>query len=348
MTTAKKKPKIWRRILLILIILIIYLFTKKITLNEKITIEQGENVSKIFNQLSTMDKFRIKLYLFNHSNISFSKLEAGSYTFSGSYTKSELVQKILQGSEKDYLRLTILEGRSIYDIDEALTRKWYIDNGEYVAFVTNPTIVNKYIEKYDFLKAMILISSKSPNDITLEGFLYPDTYQIDKTKNIIDQLVYTQLETFKKRVRDKVSNTLEHNWLTLQRYQDIILASILEKEERNTANKPIVAGIFLKRLEIGMALDADITLCYGLKTSYINCTPSVIGKNINDKTNIYNTRWVRWLPPTPISNPTRESINAILNPQTSDHLYYLHDMKGNIHYGNTLEEHNANKNQYLK
>ncbi|MEI6775080.1 MAG: hypothetical protein WCL18_10335 [bacterium] len=80
-----------------MIIILIYLFTKNITLNAKITIEQGENVSKIFNKLGTLEKLRMKLYVFNHSNtIDFSKLEAGNYTFSGRYTKSEFIQKILQ------------------------------------------------------------------------------------------------------------------------------------------------------------------------------------------------------------------------------------------------------------
>ena len=337
MTTTKKKPKIWRRILLVLIILIIYLFTKKITLNEKITIEQGENVSKIFNQLSTLEKFRIKLYIFTHHTIDFSKLEAGNYIFSGTYTKEGFIQNILKWSEKDYLRLTILEGRSIYDIDEALTRKWYITPWTYINYVTDQSNIGTLQQKYPFLSPSTLNAPLS----TLEWFLYPDTYNVDKNKEVIPQLVNKQLETFGTRVRSKVTTPTN-------RYKTMILASILEKEERNTANKATVAGIFLKRLEIGMALDADITLCYGLKTSYTNCTPSVIGQNISDKTNSYNTRWIRWLPPTPISNPTRESINAVLNPQTSDHLYYLHDMQGNIHYGNTLEEHNANKNQYLK
>ena len=256
------------------------------------------------------------------------------------------MKKILQWSEKDYLRLTILEGRSIYDIDESLAKKWYITAGEYVAFVTDPTIIAKYQQRYPFLdnwKLKIDVSSNEGNWKleTLEGFLYPDTYQVDKTKNIIDQLVYTQLENFNSKVRSKVSNPTN-------RYTTMILASILEKEERNIVNKPTVAGIFLKRLNIWMALDADITLCYGLKTSYANCTPTVIAQKIWDKNNVYNTRAVRWLPPTPISNPTRESINAVLKPQTSDYLYYLHDMKGNIHYGRTLEEHNANKAQYLQ
>jgi len=97
-----------------------------------------------------------------------------------------------------------------------------------------------------------------------------------------------------------------------------------------------------------MKIDADITLCYGLKTSYTSCTPAVIGRNVRDSNNIYNTRQVRGLPPTAISNPTRESINAVLNPQSSNYLYYLHDMQGNIHYGSSLEEHNQNKQMYLK
>lgn len=332
MKQAKKKIRLWKRILVIVIILLIYIFTKKIALNEKITIEQGENVSKIFNQLGSIEKIRIKLYIRN-KQIDFNKLEAGNYTFSGSYTKAEFVQNILKWSEKDYLRLTLLEGRSIYDIDEALTRKWYITGGEYIAFVSDPSIIAKYQTRYPFLNTTTLS--------TLEGFLYPDTYQVDKTKNIIDQLVYVQLETFNTKVRSKVND--QSDW-----FKTIILASIVEKEERNTANKATVAGIFLKRLAIGMKIDADITLCYGLKTSYTSCTPTVIAKNVGDKNNIYNTRQVGWLPPTPISNPTRESINAVIHPQTSDYLYYLHDMQWRIHYGSTLEEHNANKQQYLK
>jgi len=335
MKPSKKNFKFWRRILLIVIIILIYLFTKNITLNAKITIEQGENVSKIFNKLGTLEKLRMKLYVFNHSNtIDFSKLEAGNYTFSGRYTKSEFIQKILQWSEKDYLRLTILEGRSIYDIDEALTRKWYITPWAYMQYVTDYGTISALMQGYEFLRQI------PAGKATLEGFLYPDTYNVDKNKELIPQIVRKQLDGFTTRVRSKVSNPTD--W-----YKTMILASVLEKEERNTINKPTVAGIFLKRLDIWMALDADITLCYGLNKSYTTCTPAVIGKKIGDKSNPYNTRGTRWLPPTPICNPTWESINAIMNPQISDNLYYLHDMQGNIHYGSTLEEHNANKAKYL-
>lgn len=333
MNQSKKKIKFWRRILLGLIILGIYIFSKNITLDTKITIESGESASKIFNELSTSEKLRIKLYIKTH-NIDFSKLEAGRYTFSGNYSKAEFVANILKGSEKDYLRLTILEGRSIYDIDQALARKWYITGGDFIDYVTDYWTISELMQGYEFLRQM-------PTKVgTLEWFLYPDTYNVDKNKPLIPQLVSKQLQTFQSRVRSKLNNPTDF-------YKTMILASVVEKEERNTANKPTVAGIFLKRLEIWMKIDADITLCYGLKTSYTNCTPAVIGRNVNDANNKYNTRAVRGLPPTTICNPTRESINAVINPQTSDYLYYLHDMEGNIHYGSTLEEHNANKAKYL-
>ncbi|MEI6672810.1 MAG: hypothetical protein WCL02_05815 [bacterium] len=93
----------------------------------------------------------MKLYLFMHRDISFSKLEAGNYTFSGRYTKAEFIQNILKGSEKDYLRLTILEGRSIYDIDEALTRKGYISAGEYITYVTDTNNIVNMEAQYPFL-----------------------------------------------------------------------------------------------------------------------------------------------------------------------------------------------------
>jgi len=78
--------------------------------------------------------------------------------------------------------------------------------------------------------------------------------------------------------------------LDMTPYQILTLASVIEKEEKAATNKPTVAGIFLKRLSIGMRLDADITLCYGLKTGYETCTPAFIAKNIDDKNNPYNTR----------------------------------------------------------
>ena len=97
-----------------------------------------------------------------------------------------------------------------------------------------------------------------------------------------------------------------------------------------------------------MRIDADITLCYGLKTGYEACTPALIAKSVADTKNPYNTRQQKGLPPTPITSPTVSSVDALLNFAVSDYLFYLHDTDGKIHYGRTVSEHNANKNQYLK
>ena len=108
----------------------------------------------------------------------------------------------------------------------------------------------------------------------------------------------------------------------------------------------MIAGIFLNRLTQGMRLDADVSLCYGIAIPYDQCR-SQIATHLDDVSNPYNTRQNAGLPPTPISSPTLETVSALINYQKSDYLFYLHDDQGGIHYGRTIEEHNANKANYL-
>jgi UPF0755 protein len=133
----------------------------------------------------------------------------------------------------------------------------------------------------------------------------------------------------------------------LNTYQTITLASIIEKEEKADGNKPTIAGVFYNRLQKGMLLGADITLCYQFQQPYASCTPSVIAKNVADATNPYNTRQVAGLPPTPISNPNASTLQAVLAPKQTSYLFYLHDAQGGIHYGETNADHEKNKVQYL-
>jgi UPF0755 protein len=155
------------------------------------------------------------------------------------------------------------------------------------------------------------------------------------------------LDNFNKRVwgiySGQVKSFSKLNW-----YDVMILATVVEKEERSKANKSTVAGIFFNRIDNGMRLDADITLCYGLKEPYETCTPAFINRAIYDKSNLYNTRQHGGLPPQAIANPSVDSIDAVLNFKKTDYFYYLHDSSGKIHYGKTLTEHNENKNRYLK
>jgi UPF0755 protein len=124
------------------------------------------------------------------------------------------------------------------------------------------------------------------------------------------------------------------------------MASILEREERNKKNQPIVAGILFKRLDEGIPLGADATVCYGYAKSQSGCTPEFIGEKIYNK-NPYNTRNTKGLPPTPICSVSVDTFTAAASPEASVYYFYLHDMDGYIHYGRTNAEHVVNKQKYL-
>lgn len=314
------------------------MFNSSFNVDQTVEIKAGQSAQVVFDTLSWNRKLQVKWYIRNNKT-DLSKIEGGEYVFSGTYTPATFVETILAGPKTSYARITVLEGWSIYDIDQSLTDKWLIKAGEYVAFTTNPTMIAKYQARYGFLKTL-----KSP--ATLEGFLYPDTYNVDKEQNIIDQLVYLQLDNFNKKVwnaAEQLLNNQKLNW-----YQVITLASIVEKEERSTANRSTVAGILLKRFQMGTLIWADVSLCYKFKQPYKLCTPSVIGQNVHDNTNPYNTRQLKGMPPTPIANPSVNSILAVLQPQETPYFFYLHDNKGEIHYATTLDEHNQNKQLYIQ
>ena len=348
----RRKPKIWKWILLIVVVILLYVFLagRSLSLHKTIVVQKGDGFSKFTQDMGTLQKVKLKWYVKSH-NIDLSKIQEGSYVFSGNYSFASFLAQIEKWPSQTYIRYTVLEGRSLYDIDENLVKKWYIKPGEYIAYVSSYGNISDLMQQFEFLRQF--------NVSSLEGFLYPDTYFVDADKPVIRQLVIQQLRNFEKKVRNSMSSQLinfksklDLNGMRLgidmSPYQLLTLASVIEKEERATANKPTVAWIFLKRLSIGMRLDADITLCYGLKTGYETCTPALIAKSIDDTKNPYNTRQQRGLPPTPICSPTASSVESLLNFTATDYLFYLHDMNGQIHYGRTAAEHTANKNQYLK
>ena len=339
---SKKSSKIgW---LLVLLIVIWIFFIKSafwdVSLTKNIKIVSWDNFSKFISDFPKLKQIWLKFRVKNNSILDITKIEEWTYVFSWEYSQKEFLQVIAEWPKTMYQRYTVLEWRSIYDIDDDLTKKWIINQWEYIDFVTDSTYIWRYQNRYEFL-------SKAWNIGSLEWFLYPDTYNIDVQWNFIDQLVYLQLDNFNNKVwqtySSKVSSFSKLNW-----YDIVILASIIEKEEKNDANKSTVAWIFLNRLASKMLLGADITLCYWLKRPYSECTQSVIVKNLDDTSNIYNTRANAWIPPQPICNPAVTTISAVLNYTNTDYLYYLHDNSWVIHYWKTISEHNANKQKYLK
>lgn len=346
----KKKSNIWIFILLFLGISIFFvskissrIVNKDISLHKEITLSDGKWFTEFYKNISNFDTISFKMYL-KDNNINMDDIKSGTYTFSGNYTKIQIIEIFRNWPNSNELSLRLLEWGSIYNYDQALAYKSYINTWDYIAFVQNPEIISKYKQKYDFLVEAWDIT-------TLEGYLYPDTYIVDKHKDIIDQLVYLQLENFNNKVWLKywddfltLPNKLKDNWYKELSFNQIMsLASIIEKEEWNPKNKPIIAWIFLNRLKAWRRLDADISLCYWLKMSYLDCTKTVISQNIADKDNKYNTRKVKGITPTPISNPTADTILWVINFQKTDYMFYLHDSDGVFHPSKTNSEHSEIK-----
>jgi UPF0755 protein len=132
--------------------------------------------------------------------------------------------------------------------------------------------------------------------------------------------------------------------------QTITLASLVEREGRTDADRPMIAGILLNRLHQKMPLQVDATLQYAL--GYQPFEKSWWKKELTDDdkkiNSAYNTYANPGLPPGPIANPGLASIKAAIYPTATDYLYYLHDSTGAIHYAKTVEEHNANVRKYLQ
>lgn len=166
----------------------------------------------------------------------------------------------------------------------------------------------------------------------MEGQLFPDTYFV-KEGITATELVKIMHDNFLKKVGTIDKNTL-------------ILASLIERETRGDAEKPVVAGILNKRMEAGWALELDATVQYFLgKPGSWWPNTTLLDRKLKSP---YNTYLNQGLPPGPICNPGLSSIKAAQNPESSPYWFYLHDRSGVIRYGATLSEHNANIAKYIK
>lgn len=164
---------------------------------------------------------------------------------------------------------------------------------------------------------------------TSEGKLFPDTYLVPlyaTTENVVDML----LQNFAKKVGEISDDNL-------------IIASLVEREVRNPDERPTVAGIILKRWEAGWPLQIDATVQY-VQGDSKDWWPKDIDTK---KPSAYNTYMNVGLPPSPIANPGLAVIQAVLKPEKTDYWYYLSDSKGITRFAKTLGEHNLNIDKYL-
>jgi len=263
-----------------------------------------------------------------------SRFQAAEYDLPEVVNIKRLVDILTTGQKGDEWELTVIEGLTVKEIAgllEGMDKFGADDFLGAIGHIRGDRI--DFSSKYDFLK------DKS-DEVSLEGYLFPDTYRFFPDASIED-VVDKMLRNFDKKLTDQMRKDIKKQDKTI--FDIIIMASIVEREVRTEDDRPIVSGIFWKRLEAGQALQADSTVNYitGKKTPAVSLDDLQIDS-------AYNTYKYAGLTPGPISNPGIASIVAAIYPEDSEYWYFLTDKEGNVHYAEDFEKHVENKNKYLR
>jgi len=226
--------------------------------------------------------------------------------------------------------ITIIEGWNVYEIAEYLEKENLVKSDEFIEFVNNPK--HDLVDNYSFL-------DDKPYGVSLEGYLFPDTYRVYKNSNVID-LVKKMLDNFEKRVT--LGNIERIHFSGNSVYDTLTLASIIEKEVRIPYDMKMVSDIFSKRLEAGIALQSDATVNYITGKGLVQ--PSYNDLEID---NPYNTYRYKDLPPGPIASPGLNAIMAVIEPVVNPYYYFLTTIEGEVIYSENYDQHLTNKAIYL-
>lgn len=236
------------------------------------------------------------------------KLEPGTFKVSPSQDIEQILE-ILTSNPLDTW-VTLLEGWRVEEMAERLSSELGVSSSE-------------------FLK------------VAKEGYMFPDTYLFPKDYSA-KQIVQRLKDTFDTKFNDELKAKFKKQGLSEK--EGVILASIVEREARSFEVRKMAASILLKRLKIGMGINADATIQYAL--GYQKDEKSWWKKRILYEDlkidSPYNTYIHSGLPPTPICNPSLSSLKAVADATSTEYLYYFHDSAGNSYYAKTLEEHNLN------
>lgn len=248
-------------------------------------------------------------------------LEAGTYSFSPSQSVPDIVAQLTHGKVTTKL-VTILPGQRLDQIKQALINDGF--SAADVAAALQPAAYQNNAALVD-----------KPAGNSLEGYLYPDSFQRtnDTSASVIVQESIAEMQA---HLTPEIRAAFASKGLST--YQGIILASIVEQEVSKPSDRAQAAQVFLKRLSSGMMLGSDVTAMYGSRlagqgTSLTYDSP-------------YNTLIHTGLPPTPISNVSDSSLQAVAHPANTDWLYFVAGDDGTTHFSHTLQEHQALTQQY--
>ena len=265
-------------------------------------------------------------------------LKAGEYLFDNSATAVDVHRRLVRG-DVYFHTVVIPEGFNMFDIAQAIHNAGLGSSEDFLKVATSDTA---------------LISDLSPDAKTLEGYLFPNTYEFTRMQTM-EEMAAAMVKQFRlvakeigltndAKITDVKNSDLENQSNDIQ--QTVTLASIIEKETAAPEERPLVASVYYNRMAKHGALQADTSVIYAelLQGSYSGALHHADMQFNSD----YNTYTHPGLPPGPIGNPGKTSLEAAMHPADTDYFYFVSNGNGHHRFAKNLEEHNKNVAAYRK
>ncbi len=265
-------------------------------------------------------------------------MQAGTYKLNQNMDVMQIVENLQKGTDyyPDEINITFLEGKNMRWIAKTISENTSNTEDDVFEKLEDENYIKSLIEKYWFLSDTILDKNIY---YPLEGYLFPDTYTFSNSNVTVEQIFSAMLDQMNDKL-EGYKQSIESNGYNVHKL--LTVASVVELEAANVEDRSGVASVVYNRIRNNMSLGSDVTTYYAIK---VDMSERDLYQSELNKYNPYNTRGPNMegkLPIGPISTVSEESIEAALNPDDTDYLYFVADKNGKIYFGKTVEEHNRN------
>ena len=286
------------------------------------TVEKGAHAARLITELGEGEtsQWAVRLWLRGHPELV--AIKSGTYEIKEGAPLKDTLSLFASGKEFHF-SLTFVEGSRFEDWQKQLSSAPYLER------------LTVEQSEADLAQELGIENGK------LEGWFLPETYAYTTHASDLSLLrrAHQDMETFLQQSWEKRQANLPYK----TPYEALIMASIIEKETGQPDERAQIAAVFVNRLRLGMKLQTDPTVIYGVKDRYDG---NIRRSDLTDK-NPYNTYVIDGLPPTPIAMPGKASIEAALNPLASDYLYFVAKGGGAHYFSKTLDEHNRAVREFI-
>ena len=260
-------------------------------------------------------KYKYLFYLLVVSRNAQGHIRAGEYELTTSMSPMEIINKLVKGDIKSYL-VTIPEDITVREIASRLASFKLVEEKVFLSLSSDAKF----------------LASLGIEGASAEGYLYPDTYRLDRSMSAKD-IMKIMVNQFWKMFTPEMQNRAEDLHMTIP--QVITLASIIGKESGYKDEKRLISAVFRNRLKKGMKLQSDPTAIYDLNNFTGNITKKHLMRDAP-----HNTYRITGLPPGPIANPAIDSLHAALDPAPVNYLYFVSNNDGSHQFSSSLSAHN--------